>query len=174
MSTKDKIMVLGRDLIQERGVNGFSFADIAKQLDIKKASIHYYFPSKADLIEAVLDQYDLDFFEALSSANSSDLEKNLKHFLSLYEVNFKEDKICLCSDLAVDSVHLTQVVNDKVGLFFQKNIDWLAQQLSQKENPQAEAEDFFAAVQGAQLVARNQGGADYFKRVMTRKVSLLV
>ena len=36
-------------LVQQRGFNGFSYADIAAELGITKASLHYHFASKADL-----------------------------------------------------------------------------------------------------------------------------
>ncbi|MGJ3587594.1 TetR/AcrR family transcriptional regulator, partial [Lactococcus lactis] len=71
INTKEKIVNLGLELIQTRGINGFSFADIAKVIDIKKASIHYYFPSKTDLIEAVLEKYSTNFFEALEQSTAS-------------------------------------------------------------------------------------------------------
>ena len=73
INTKEKIVNLGLELIQTRGINGFSFADIAKVIDIKKASIHYYFPSKTDLIEAVLEKYSTNFFEALEQSTASTL-----------------------------------------------------------------------------------------------------
>lgn len=36
-------------LIQSNGFHGFSYADLAKELDIRKASIHHHFATKADL-----------------------------------------------------------------------------------------------------------------------------
>lgn len=36
INTKEKIVNLGLELIQTRGINGFSFADIAKVIDIKR------------------------------------------------------------------------------------------------------------------------------------------
>lgn len=174
MATRDKIMILARDFIQEGGVNGFSFADIAKTLDIKRASVHYYFPSKSDLIEAVLDQYQVEFFEALDAGLTDDLEGNLRHFVALYEHNLTSHKICLCSALASDGLHVTEMINHKVDHFFTQNIDWLRAQLSALENAQEKAEDFFACIQGAQLVARHQNDLAYFQRVMTGKILDLV
>ena len=80
INTKEKIVNLGLELIQTRGINGFSFADIAKVIDIKKASIHYYFPSKTDLIEAVLEKYSTNFFEALEQSTASTLKAKLEYY----------------------------------------------------------------------------------------------
>ena len=83
INTKEKIVNLGLELIQTRGINGFSFADIAKVIDIKKSSIHYYFPSKTDLIEAVLEKYSTNFFEALEQSTASTLKAKLEYYTSL-------------------------------------------------------------------------------------------
>lgn len=107
-------------MIQTRGINGFSFADIAKVIDIKKASIHYYFPSKTDLIEAVLEKYSTNFFEALEQSTASTLKAKLEYYTSLYRMNLIEGRICLCSDLAMDTYNLNDSINNKVGDFFRK------------------------------------------------------
>lgn len=49
MSTYEKILRLTDTLIQQRGFLGFSYADLEKELGIRKASIHHHFPSKTDL-----------------------------------------------------------------------------------------------------------------------------
>ena len=43
--------------MQVRGFNGFSYADIASELGITKASLHYHFPGKAELGEALIERY---------------------------------------------------------------------------------------------------------------------
>ena len=40
-------------LVQTRGYHAFSYADIAEEVGSRKASIHYYFPSKTDLGKAL-------------------------------------------------------------------------------------------------------------------------
>jgi len=47
--TAERILDIAQDLIQRRGFNAFSYHDIAAPMGIRKASIHYHFPSKADL-----------------------------------------------------------------------------------------------------------------------------
>ncbi|MBU9843888.1 TetR/AcrR family transcriptional regulator [Rahnella ecdela] len=49
MSTYDSLLDLADTLIQENGFQGFSYADLAAGLGIRKASIHYHFPGKTDL-----------------------------------------------------------------------------------------------------------------------------
>ncbi|MFG6657238.1 TetR/AcrR family transcriptional regulator [Scandinavium sp. M-37] len=49
MSTYDSLLDLADTLIQENGFQGFSYADLAAGLGIRKASIHYHFPTKTEL-----------------------------------------------------------------------------------------------------------------------------
>lgn len=49
MSTYDRLLECADTCIQENGFEGFSYADLAKTLGIRKASIHHHFPTKNDL-----------------------------------------------------------------------------------------------------------------------------
>ena len=55
--THSLLLDLAETLIRKRGYDGFSYADIASDAGIRKASIHYHFPTKPDLGLAVLDRY---------------------------------------------------------------------------------------------------------------------
>ena len=56
-NTKRSIMDLAESFLQEKGFNGFSYAHIAKKLDVKNAAIHYHFPSKEALVAEVIQRY---------------------------------------------------------------------------------------------------------------------
>ena len=53
IDTATVILDIAERLVQRRGFNGFSYADIAAELGITKASLHYHFPSKAELGESL-------------------------------------------------------------------------------------------------------------------------
>lgn len=67
MSTYDKILRLTDTLIQQRGFLGFSYADLAKEIGIRKASIHHHFPGKTDLGLAYCE-YKTGVFSQLDAA----------------------------------------------------------------------------------------------------------
>ena len=52
--TAGRILDVAERLVQLRGFNGFSYADVAAELGITKASLHYHFPGKAELGEALI------------------------------------------------------------------------------------------------------------------------
>jgi TetR/AcrR family transcriptional repressor of nem operon len=52
--TGAKVLDVAERLLQTRGYNGFSYADVAAELKITKASLHYHFACKAELGEALI------------------------------------------------------------------------------------------------------------------------
>ena len=53
-STSHRILDVAEYLMQTRGYNGFSYADVAGEIGITKASLHHHFSTKAALGAAVL------------------------------------------------------------------------------------------------------------------------
>src|ERR1700677_3173510 len=63
--TKERIMEAARLTVQDRGYSGLSFRELAKDVGIKSASIHYYFATKGDLGSALASRYTIDFAKYL-------------------------------------------------------------------------------------------------------------
>ena len=73
--TASRILDVAEQLVQVRGFNGFSYADIAAELHITKAALHYHFAGKADLGEALITRYASRFAEALARADASGISR---------------------------------------------------------------------------------------------------
>src|SRR5437879_7928260 len=69
--TAAQILDVAERLAQVRGFNGFSYADVAAELGITKAALHYHFASKADLGEALIGRYAARFSEALTAIDAA-------------------------------------------------------------------------------------------------------
>lgn len=54
--TRHLILDVAEELLLTRGYVAFSYQDIAARIGIRKASIHYHFPSKADLGLAIIER----------------------------------------------------------------------------------------------------------------------
>ena len=65
--TKESILRLGMEFIQTYGYHSFSYADIAKELKIKNAAVHYHFPGKEDLLAEIVEQYIQRYHELARS-----------------------------------------------------------------------------------------------------------
>jgi len=119
-STKNDILNSAQELIQTRGYNGFSYADISAIVGIRKASIHHHYPSKASLAAEVIRRYNDTFNVCLlniAAQQSSWIEK-IKAYMKLYENVLKEDKLCLCGMLAADVETLPSELKIEIQHFF--------------------------------------------------------
>lgn len=56
-NTRERILKVAENLLQNNGYNGFSYKDIANHLGIKTSSIHYYFPTKETLGIELIQEY---------------------------------------------------------------------------------------------------------------------
>ena len=68
--TADRILDTAERLVQTRGFNGFSYADIADTLGVTKASLHYHFGTKAELGHALIARYHDAFARFLDAIDA--------------------------------------------------------------------------------------------------------
>lgn len=175
--TAERIMDAARRMVQTRGYNAFSYADISAQVGIRKASIHYYFPSKKDLGKELVARYRVAFRDKLDRIDNEtdDSRRKLKHYAQLYLDALRDDnRMCLCGMLASDIATLPQEVRREVVSFFADNEAWLtktfdegrkARALSFSGSAKNEAQLFLTGLQGAMLLARTYGNETRFRTV---------
>ncbi|UOE50630.1 TetR/AcrR family transcriptional regulator [Mucilaginibacter sp. SMC90] len=114
--TRDEIIMVADSLIRERGYNAFSYADISKELDIKNASIHYYFPSKADLGIAVINRA-IDHFEIESKTwKGLSYKTQLANIVKIYSTKKEAECICLMGALSAVFHTLTTEMQERLQL----------------------------------------------------------
>jgi TetR/AcrR family transcriptional repressor of nem operon len=177
--TAEDILDLAEGLIQSRGYSAFSYQDIADALGIRKASIHYHFPSKAQLGVAVVDRYAQRFSAALQAIAADEKRSStarLDHYVKPYlEFSRTADKVCLCGALAGEILALPDELRKRVEMFFEEHQAWLAEilatGLARKEfvfsvSPAKMARLVFGSLQGALLVKRTTGDASQLKDVI--------
>ena len=184
--TAEKILDLAEMLIQTRGCNAFSYQDIADVLKIRKASIHYHFESKTELVIAVLDRYTAKFEKALDEIAGDETASSmamLEHYTAPY-VAFAAtpDRVCLCGALSGEILALPSALRDRVALFFRSHQRWLkrilARGVARGEFALADSTDktarlIFGALQGALLVQRTTGDSSQLKDVISALKSQL-
>src|SRR2546430_16030979 len=84
--TASRILDVAERLVQARGFNGFSYADVAAEPGITKASLHYHFPGKAELGESLISRYAARFAAALAAIDEAraDAPTKLEAYAQLY------------------------------------------------------------------------------------------
>ncbi len=169
-NSREAILAAARKTAQAHGYSGLNFRDIADEVGIKAASIHYYFPSKADLGAAVARRYWEDTAAKLDSllAETSDPIRSLQQYPDIFRTALERDnRICLCSFMAAEYDDLPETVKKEVQTFADVNVAWLSQMLSaasvvNSDESQPRARAIFAAVAGAQLMARSRSDISLF------------
>ena len=183
IDTRSEILDVAERLVQSRGFNAFSYADIATELGITKPALHYHFVSKAELGEILIARYSARFVEALDVVGSEcpDGRSKLEAYVDLYRKVLAQQRICLCGMLAADFPTLPQAMRDGVMRFFDDNEAWLAQALEHGRRegtlrfsgPSREAARMLiGALEGAMLVARPYGDVTRFETMAARLIAV--
>ncbi|MBN8893009.1 MAG: TetR family transcriptional regulator [Rhodospirillales bacterium 70-18] len=169
-NVKEAILSAARKAAQAHGYGGLNFRELAAEVGIKAASIHYHFPSKADLGAAVARRYWEDIAAELEAmqAELPDATACLQHYPAIFRRSLENgNRICLCSFMAAEYDDLPEPVKVEVQAFADVNVTWLAKALSTAEGGDAStgsarALAIFAAVSGAQLLARSRADVGLF------------
>ena len=175
-STRDLILDSAQSLAQTRGFNAFSYADIALELGVRKASIHYHFPSKQNLEAELLERYRLQFMAGLASLDSNGESSVvvLQRYAHLYSSTLKNGRICLGGMMASDIGALPETLAPSLSSFFEEQVSWLVKVMNEgKENNelnfsgtvQSHASVFLAALQGGLLMANAMNDQALFERL---------
>jgi len=183
-NTSELILDTAQAIVQLYGFNGFSYAHIAEKIGIRTASIHYYFPNKEDLGEALIARYLKNFIAAsvqIDSETNHALER-LKKFVALYNEPVQENCTCLSVMLSSDLATLTEDVREGLAQFFTANLTWLQGvfehgrregHLFFKGDAEVQAHQFLASLQGAQLIARSFRDVSRFDLIANGLLSAL-
>lgn len=169
-----KILDVAEARIRSNGFNDFSFRDIATDVGIKSASVHYHFPTKADLGVRVTRRYTARFMHYLGDPKDKNHkpEALLKRYIDGYKKFLVEDEaMCLCGMLGAELASLPAPVRDEVKRFNDDNVEWLKviyQRLKPKDKKKAaktKALHLLASMQGAIIVARTMNQPKLFERI---------
>ena len=173
-NTATRILDVAERLVQTRGFNGFSYADIAAELHVTKASLHYHFASKAELGEALIVRYAARFATALARIDSEivDTAAKLDAYVEVYADVLQRKRMCLCGILAAEYPTLPRPMRGAVTQFFDDNEAWLTTVLERgradgslafDEPPGEAANMLVSGLEGAMLVARPYGDVGRFR-----------
>jgi TetR/AcrR family transcriptional repressor of nem operon len=172
--TRSRILDIAERLVQTRGYNGFSYADVASELKVTSASLHYHFAGKAQLGRALIERYTDRFMESLAAIESGTLGavERLEAYIELYARVLRKGRLCLCGMLAADFQTLPRQMRQAVLDFFNKNEGWLSRILeagrvegSLRFEGQAEdvARGIISSLEGAMLLSRPFGDTSRFE-----------
>jgi len=178
-------MDLAETFIQEKGFNGFSYAHIAKELDVKNAAIHYHFPTKEELVCAVIQRYRDRFQLWINNARIKDLspQERLDCFFSIYTSTRADNgKVCLAGSLETEFHSIPPSLREQTEALTRELLVWLQATLQEGRetgvfhfagDPAGKAALILASLQGALHMARALGSEKFHAVVEQHKRDLL-
>jgi TetR/AcrR family transcriptional repressor of nem operon len=175
LDTRESIMTVARGVAQAHGYNGLSFRELAKEVGVKSASIHYHFPTKGDLGAALARRYSADAKALLDGylAEFRDPLICLRKYTDGFRIALESgNRMCLCGFMAAEYDDLPDAVKAEVRAFADVNVAWLAQVLVRLAPSTGNrvigkrALAIYAAVGGAQLAARSRADIRIFDEII--------
>jgi TetR/AcrR family transcriptional repressor of nem operon len=170
--------------VQTRGFNGFSYADVAAELKVTTASLHYHFRGKAELGQALVERYTVRFVQALESIDRrpGTAPAKLRSYARIYADVLRRGRMCLCGMLAAGYDTLPESMRSAVVAFFDANESWLARVLEQgaregslefADPATGVAQSIISGLEGALLIARPYGDVARFDAAANRILASL-
>ncbi|WP_366143013.1 TetR/AcrR family transcriptional regulator [Tardiphaga sp.] len=173
--TKERIMEAARLTVQDLGYSGLSFRELAKDVGIKSASIHYYFATKGELGSAITSRYTSHFaqyFEELLT-QGQDLKTCMARYTDVFANTLRNgNRMCLAGILSAERNELPDDVRSEVVKWGEMNERWIARVLmldarAKPDETARRARAIFAAVSGAQLIAHSRGDVSVFEEIIS-------
>jgi TetR/AcrR family transcriptional repressor of nem operon len=174
MSKREELLAAAQSKVRSGGYSNFSFRELATEVGIKSASVHYHFPTKSDLGAELARQYTDRFLSNLG--DPLELVSDGKNPIDIYVNQFRnalimDKKMCLCGLLGAESDGLPDKVQYETKRFFERNIVWLemAYQVvaaGNKNSAKANAIKTISLLEGAMLVSKTLGDNQIFEQAV--------
>ena len=131
------------------GFAAFSYRDLAAEVGIKSASVHYHFPTKENLVAAVLRRYTGHVAALIDEAHESEPDPVKVIAKMLASPVHSKDKLCPCIILGASIRDMAPEVQVEVRNFYQM---WLDKMVAHGLTL-SKATTVMATLSGAQLMA---------------------
>ena len=168
MTKKEALLKAAESRVRLGGYDNFSFRELASEVGIKSASVHYHFPTKADLGAELAHQYTDAFLAALGDPAA--IKAKGENPISIYTQLFRsalitDEKMCLCGLLGAQSESLPEKVRVEVKRFFSENLAWLAAAHSAngESDPNQAAIVTISLLEGAMMISKALDDHSHFE-----------
>lgn len=163
--TAERILDVAQLLVQRGGYHAFSYRDVSEHIGIRTASIHYHYPSKVDLVTAMLARVRRGFEASLAEidAGEQDVRVKLQRFAAIFSQTLGAgDRLCPFCTIASGQGSVPAQLRQQVRAFWESAEAWLgatlragraAGRLQFTAAPAALAGAWLAALEGTMIAA---------------------
>lgn len=176
-NTVKSILDAAEKRMRHGGYHAVSFRDLASDVGIKSASVHYYFPHKEHLGVALVTRYADAFIASLRAqealANTFELRRAV--IRNTYRTGLRKTAThCLCGLLGAEAGGLPGPVVVVVKAFFNAQVAWLEAALpdhTKSKRRRVKAARVVATLQGAMMMANAAQDVQLFDTITAPKTA---
>lgn len=166
IAMRERLLDAAEHRARRGGYHGFSFRDLASDVEIKSASVHYHFPTKADLAGALAERYTRNCGRRLQSIEITTAHDAISAVIELFrDALYRDDKMCLCGILGAERDGLPEAVNGEVSRFFEMLLRFLNGAFDRDWNGPSAAH-CIATLEGALILARSLNDKSLFDQAV--------
>jgi TetR/AcrR family transcriptional regulator, transcriptional repressor for nem operon len=170
-NTRQELLRQATETVRRGGSAALNFRDLGKSVGVKSSTVHYYFPTKSDLLTEIAGEYRTAFIASLDDAirASKSFREDMLVLVDAFAGAQGEKLSCLCGMLATEAELLDANVKTAVNHFFATLQTWIIQQAKHRDidDPAGLAPATFARL----LVSTLEGGL-LLSRLNAHKSSL--
>lgn len=184
---REQILDAAQDIVQRGSYTSFGYRELSLAVGIRKASIHYHFPKKEDLVLALVQRYTRNFVHSLESIETEFQlpAEQLDAYFALFEATLAQsnnEKCCLAGVMGAEIGALPEFVREEILDFCVENQRWLTllveRGIAQKTfNPalisKTLAQLIFSALEGAMMLSRLHNSPQYLLGVIEQLHGLI-
>jgi AcrR family transcriptional regulator len=173
--TRSRLVLTAMQLFWEKGYNSTSIADVLQTAKVNSGSLYYFFPSKADLLAAVLDLYHEGIGPMLLEPAWAGVEDPIERIFALlarYRKSLADTDCfygCPIGSLALELHEPDPAVRERLARNFDAWIEAVAECLLQAKsrlpadlNRRELAQFVLTTMEGGVMQARTFRDIDYF------------
>jgi len=129
-NTRQELLRVATQTVRRGGSAALNFRDLGKVVGVKSATVHYYFPTKSDLLEEIASEYKTAFIATLDDGvrASRSFRQDMLVLVDLFMGAQGEKQSCLCGMLATEADLLDPKVKSAVNAFFAALQEWVIRQ----------------------------------------------
>lgn len=133
---REKLEDNALEAVQVGGLKSLSFRTLAEEIGIKSSSVHYHFPDKSALANALIERYSEEFFRALRDIGNKrwKLRRKIKAFIEIFESVAEQNKLCLCGMMAAEVELLDDSNRALLVDYFKDTEKWIIQLLDEHQD----------------------------------------
>ena len=132
-NVREAVIEVARFAMQKGGYSALSFRDLAAEIGVKSSTIHYHFPTKADLARELIVRYSDDVDSSMSSVLDKPFDEAIDEYLAVFKVAFDgTNRMCLVGMMAAEVNALPPPVRDQIVQFTSRQTEWLEAVLLKK------------------------------------------